>query len=38
VLPPELYDLIMSDVRRGYIASPPPIAGHHHDEHEGGPQ
>lgn len=38
VLPPELYDLIMSDVRRGYIAPPPPIAGHHHDEHEGGPQ
>ena len=36
VLPPELYDLVMNDVQRGYVASPPAVENdphmrHHHD-------
>src|SRR5216683_88619 len=34
VLPPDLYELVMRDVRSGYIAPLPPAAGHSH-HHEG---
>jgi FtsP/CotA-like multicopper oxidase with cupredoxin domain len=34
VLPPDLYDLVMDDVRRGYVAPVPPVGGHSHGEHE----
>jgi len=35
VLPPDLYERVMRDVRRGYIAPLAPAAGHSH-HHEGG--
>ena len=35
VLPPDLYERVMRDVRNGYIAPLPPAAGHSH-HHEGG--
>jgi hypothetical protein len=38
VLPADLYDLVMNDVQRGYVAPPPPGGGHSHGEHEGGPR
>lgn len=38
VLPPDLYDLVMNDVQRGYVASPPPVENdpHMHHHHDGG--
>jgi manganese oxidase len=39
VLPPDLYDLVMNDVQRGYVASPPPVEKNSHvHHHEGGAQ
>lgn len=35
VLPPDLYERVMNDVRRNYTAPPPP-AGEHMHHHEGG--
>jgi hypothetical protein len=34
VLPPDLYDLVMKDVKNGYTAPPPPLGGHEHGEHQ----
>ena len=36
VLPPDLYERVMRDVRSGYIAPILPAAGHSHHNHEGG--
>jgi FtsP/CotA-like multicopper oxidase with cupredoxin domain len=36
VLPPDLYDLVMKDVKNGYTAPPPPLGGHEHGEHQHG--
>jgi len=34
VLPPDLYDLVMKDVKNGYTAPPPPLGGHEHGERQ----
>ncbi len=36
VLPAELYDLVMNDIQRGYLAPPPPGEKHPHEHHDGG--
>jgi FtsP/CotA-like multicopper oxidase with cupredoxin domain len=36
VLPAELYDLVMNDIHRGYVAPPPPAEKHSHAHHDGG--
>jgi manganese oxidase len=39
VLPPDLYDLVMNDIQRGYVAPPPPAEKNSHvHHHEGGAQ
>jgi manganese oxidase len=39
VLPPDLYDLVMNDIQRGYVAPPPPVEKNSHLHHyEGGAQ
>ena len=35
VLPAELYDLVMNDIQRGYLAPPSP-GEKHHEHHDGG--
>jgi hypothetical protein len=35
VLPPDLYERVVNDVRSGYVAPLPPVSGHLH-HHEGG--
>ena len=37
VLPPDLYERVMNDVRNGYVAPLPPASGHSHHS-EGGAQ
>jgi hypothetical protein len=36
VLPPDLYELVMKDVKNGYTAPPPPLGGQAHGEHQHG--
>jgi manganese oxidase len=36
VLPAELYDLVMNDIQRGYVAPPQPAAKHSQAHHDGG--
>jgi manganese oxidase len=36
VLPAELYDLLMNDIPRGYVAPPQPAAKHSQAHHDGG--
>jgi hypothetical protein len=36
VLPAELYDLVMNDIQRGYVAAAPPAEKHAHEHHDGG--
>jgi manganese oxidase len=36
VLPAQLYDLVMNDIQRGYVAAPPPAEKHAHEHHDGG--
>jgi hypothetical protein len=36
VLPKELYDLVMNDIQRGYVAPPPPTEKHSDAHHDGG--
>jgi manganese oxidase len=37
VLPPDLYDLVIKDIQRGYVAPPPPVEKNSHAQHhEGG--
>lgn len=36
VLPPDLYDLVMNDIKQGYVAPLPPAEKHSHERHEGG--
>jgi FtsP/CotA-like multicopper oxidase with cupredoxin domain len=36
VLPAELYDLLMNDIQRGYVAPPQPAAKHSQAHHDGG--
>jgi len=41
VLPPDLYDLVMNDLQRGYVAPPPSPEenhSHEHEHHQGGAQ
>ena len=35
VLPAELYDLVMNDIQRGYVAAAPPAEKNAHELHEG---
>jgi hypothetical protein len=36
VLPPELYELVMSDIRSGYVTMPPHRGKNEHLHHDGG--